>query len=216
MSASLALDNTDKQGLDLDELVSISMIRQHLKISDIMTTTDEQLVLYRKAAIESAEHYTGFFIGTRKWITESVLIPPSKIRRPYYRHTLRHPVMDDYVRVSGGLDDTLFVEKDTNVVRLKVSPSGPQFDCCRPCGSSANSGLKIHYYTGFSCISDVPSGVVLGILKYIAWTNNNPGDEITTTLSDFKTTKAALQGSNNAAWASGALELWRQYNRRAV
>jgi hypothetical protein len=49
----------DERNINWDEYVSIDLIRRHTKTDDIPAVTDEQLKLYRAAAVEAAEFYSG-------------------------------------------------------------------------------------------------------------------------------------------------------------
>lgn len=72
------------------------------------------------------------------------------------------------------------------------------------------------YRSGFACADQVPAGVLLGILQYIAWIVEHPGDEVLSVRNTLSTRGDAIVGTNNVALVSGALETWRQYDPEAV
>lgn len=214
-------EGQEVQGVDLEQMVPIARIREHLKIDDIVSFTDDQLALYRMAAFEAAEQYSGFYLGKRKYVREAINIPISKVSRRGYTHHTKFPIEDDYVQLIGSpqsnANGPISVEKGSHKVRVPLANLDLEISmCCRPCASGNPGGSQVHYYTGFTKIEEVPAGVILGIMKYIAWAANNPGDEFLSVQNDLKSRGSTLQGTNNIAWASGALELWRQYNRDAV
>src|SRR5262249_9343905 len=90
--------------------------------------------------------------------------------------------------------------------------------CCRPACSpddpsgTMNPGMKVLYRTGFKGVEDVPAGIKLGMLKYCAWCITHPGDEIVAVRNRTITRSSLVDGTNNVAWASGAIEIWRQYD----
>ena len=72
------------------------------------------------------------------------------------------------------------------------------------------------YRAGFKDPTAVPAGVVLGILQYIAWVVEHPGDELLTQRNTLQAKSTGVQSSNNVAQISGALETWRQYDPEAI
>jgi len=87
--------------------------------------------------------------------------------------------------------------------------------CCDPCGNGM-SLFRVMYLAGYRCLNDVPKGIILGVLKYVAWCVENPGDVLKTVDDRNRAPSQFLQGTNNAVWASGALELWRTYVDDAI
>jgi len=71
------------------------------------------------------------------------------------------------------------------------------------------------YRAGFSCAAQVPAGVLLGILQFIAWVVEHPGDEVLSMRNTLSARGGAIIGTNNIALVSGALESWRQFDPEA-
>ena len=218
--------------LCLESLMPIELIRVHTKTDDIPSATDEQLMLYRKAAIESAEQFTGMLLSGSRAITEQVIIDITSrtMLRGYGKYTLEFPSMDGRVYLYGNGDSRLLNIKP-RTRKIRVPLSGITLDlssnCCRtPCGASpcaepeSASGMfsetMVLYRTGFGSCKDVPTGIVLGCLKFVAWCITHPGDEILAVRNRTITRSSLVDGTNNVAWASGALELWRQYDPEAI
>lgn len=220
-------DIGNDEDLCLDDLMPIDLIRVHTKTDDVPTNTDEQLLLYRKAAIESAEQYTSMVFSKSKVITETINI--SLTQRNYMQgfvsFKLQHPSADGIVHLYG-YGNTRLVNIQPRTRKIRIPISGLNIDlsssCCSgPCGDVSDGGLyqssfKALYRTGFLQCSDVPQGIVLGCLKYIAWCITHPGDEILAVRNRTITRSSLVDGTNNVAWASGALELWRQYDPEAI
>jgi hypothetical protein len=74
------------------------------------------------------------------------------------------------------------------------------------------------YRAGFKSPDDVPAGVVIGCLQFIAWIIEHPGDELLTQRNrkDNSTKVGGVSGNNNIAMVSGALEAWRMYDPEAI
>ena len=72
------------------------------------------------------------------------------------------------------------------------------------------------YRAGFASADDVPSGIVLGCLQYIAWVVEHPGDELLTQRNQIEKSIGGSSGSNNIAWVSGAIEQWRMFDNSAI
>lgn len=211
--------------LDMNQALSIAMIRQHTKTDDVPSVTDEQLALYRDAAFEAAEQYTGMLFRRTQSISEPVAqkgfygrdgwgVP----RRNYVKHTLQYPASDGLVYIYGtgqGVNRSVIkIEPGTREVRVPLANLVIDVDqCCDPCrsGRGVNHGLMVMYKAGFSSAKQIPKGIILGVLKHIAWSIQNPGDELMTVRNSASTSETGLIGTNNVAWASGAIELWRQY-----
>lgn len=210
----------EEKDFPLESLVSIEMIRTHTKTKDVPRVTNEQLELYRRAAFESAEHYTGFFLGKIRTISESVAFKGSTFRhKRTQRFTLKYPTVDGIVYLYGAHmnEGNQILQVDPGSTELQIPVLGSALDirsCCDPCNSfgNVNYGMKVMYRTGYAKATDIPAGVILGVLKYIAWSIENVGDEVMTVKNKQTVSEGLLRGTNNAAWASGALELWRQYS----
>jgi hypothetical protein len=79
-----------------------------------------------------------------------------------------------------------------------------------------NAGMMAAYLAGFSSPAAVPTSVVLGCLQYIAWVVEHPGDELLTMRNkEMSFSSTGIQGSNNIALVSGALETWRVFELEA-
>ena len=70
--------------LDWSERLSIDMIRQHTKTDDVPAVTDDQLKLYRDAAIEAAEMYTGLLLSCQKSVVEPIQKSHNRYDNPFY------------------------------------------------------------------------------------------------------------------------------------
>lgn len=204
---------------DLEKLCPISSIREYTKTDDIPYVTDDQLALYRRAAFESTEHYAGILtIGTRR-VIEPIKVPMRAGRslRPFVKHRLSlRPSQDIAYMYGPGLSEVTHIEIGKRMLRLPNLFYGADWSqCCAPCGSN-DSLFMIAYTAGYASCDEVPAGIILGVLKYIAWAISNPGDELKTVNNSAQNSRFGLSGTNNIAWASGALELWRQYNEDAI
>jgi hypothetical protein len=217
----------EEKPLDWDVRLGIDMIRSHAKIDDIPSVTDEQLRLYRSAALDSAEHYTGLLLRVQRTVTEPIEGPAPNRLRPYvayYTHRLQYPVADGYVYLYGG---THIVDNATFQVvpgsrKIKVPIKKDMIDltnCCDPCAKpwAVNGGMLATYRAGYKSAEDVPTTVVLGMLQFMTWAIEHPGDELLTQRSRIETRAglAGLQGSNNIAMISGAIETWRILDNEA-
>ena len=66
------LNEGEETGLDWDSYLSIGLIRTHTKTDDVPGVSDELLKLYRAAAVEAAEFYSGLVLSKRKVVTEVI------------------------------------------------------------------------------------------------------------------------------------------------
>lgn len=210
-----------------DEIVSLDLIRTHTKTDDVVSVTDEQLSLYRAAAVEAAEQYTGMLLKEQRRVIEPVRLPdlPGSVWSTTYRsrpratkHRLGFPCADGRVWMYGGRDADSRLIRITPGAREIVFQPGelPANDaaCCGPCGPGLiGHDVKVIYLAGFMDVDAIPAGVKVGILKFIAWSVENPGDVMRTVDGALARNDTVLKGSNNVALASGALEMWRQYAR---
>lgn len=202
--------------VDLEKLLTLSLIRTHTKTDDVPHVTDEQLRLYRAAAFEAAEKYTGRIFSELRVIQEPLSRKAHKRWRHSYTHRLRHPSADGIVYIYGAP----YGQGDRQV---NIGPGGREiqmpvlhgaFDDRSCCGGSGggnqlNYGMMAMYRAGVSCAESVPSGIIVGCLKFIAWMVANPGDEIMTVRNRASQGEMGIIGTNNGAWASGAIEQWR-------
>jgi hypothetical protein len=209
---------------DWEARLGIDFIRSHAKIDDIPSVTDGQLRLYRSAALESAEQYTGLLLSGTRTVTEPIE-GPSRMR-PYsthYTHHLQFPVADGYVYLYGGthVNDNIVFNVLPGTRKIKVPIRKDLIDttnCCDPCARhSVNGGMLAAYKAGYKSVEDVPTTAVLGMLQFISWCIEHPGDELLTQRNRVETRAglAGLQGSNNIAMISGALETWRTMDPEA-
>lgn len=209
--------------LDWDVALPLDLIRQHTKTDDIPQVTDEQLKLYRRAAVEAAEKYTGLLLSKQITVTEPIAGP----RRPRpgkmtYKHTLMYPVADGIVYVYGGWtadENRAFrVPKNTRTIHIPIRTGFLDLsNCCDPCSQhSINGELMAFYKAGFGCAEEVPATVILGCLQFLAWTVEHPGDELLTQRNSLGQRETGAFGSNNIALVSGALETWRQVDPEAI
>ena len=212
----------DEQKFPMEEFLPIELIRVHTKTDDIPSVTDEQLQLYRQASVESAELYTGWLVSGNKPITEPIdfKITNRALRSGYVIHRLQYPVNDGIVYLYGALSQQLRIRSGTRKIHIPIMAAllDVSSACCRDGkgGGSVALDLMALYRTGFSKWEDLPRGIILGMLKFIAWCVTHPGDELVSIHNKESTSGGVMSGSNNIALASGALELWRQYDPEAI
>lgn len=204
---------------DQEAICSIARIREHTKTDDIPHVTDEQLRLYRRAAFESAEHYAGLLlVGTRQ-VEEVIKLGSnysSRIDRKI-KHTLRYRPSQAIAYIYGpGLSEVIRITEGKRKLLLpNMFQSSDWNSCCNPCASGL-SDFKILYTAGYGDCDEIPAGIIVGVLKWITWSIFNPGDTLKTIDNERSTSsRDGLTGTNNVAWASGALEMWREYNNDA-
>lgn len=218
-----ALPVIDTKDVDLENLCPISLIRTHTKSDDVPYVTDEQLVLYRKTAFEAAEKYTGFLFTQQRAVTENVSRKSGRRWRDSYTHRLRYPSADGRVYLYGSRDGigNRMIDIGAGERNIRIPVQSGAFDlgsCCDPCRSDrdVNYGWKVLYKAGINCKDDVPAGIVMGVLKMVAFLMMNAGDEILTVRNREQAESTGIIGTNNAAWASGAIEQWRIYVDDAI
>jgi hypothetical protein len=210
---------------DWDARLGIEFIRAHAKIDDIPSVLDEQLRLYRSAALESAEHYTGLLLSGQRTVEEAIESPTKvKPNLAYYTHRLQFPVADGYVYLYGGthVADNMVFRVPPGSRKIKVPVRKDMIDlssCCNPCAPqwAVNGGMLASYRAGYKSVNDVPANVILGVLQFITWCTEHPGDELLTQRNRIETRAglSGLQGSNNIAMISGAIESWRILDNEA-
>lgn len=214
------VDIISEKTLDMDALISIEMIRDHTKSNDIIQVTDSQLLLYREVAMEQAEIYTGRFVHRLVSIAEAVETNTGRHGwRDSYQVKLSYTPLGGLVTLrnpGGGPGQRVKVKKDDRVVKIPMFTGEITWnDCCSPCGGPVgNRGYQAIYDSGYRNAQDVPSTILYGCLKFIAWAMSNPGDELLTVRNRLGTTETGLIGTNNGAWASGAIEHWQGYRVR--
>jgi len=211
-----------KEPLDWSERLSIDLIRQHTKTDDVAGVSDGMLEVYRQAAVEAAELYTGAMLTTQKTVTEAIQgqarPKPGKLT---YRHKLQYPVADGLVHLYGSqninANHAIRVPPNTRTIHVPIWTGFIDLsNCCDPCATHhLNAEMMAAYKAGYRCPADVPMGIVLGMLQYVAWILEHPGDILLTVRNKEDNSTKGLMGSNNIALASGALETWRQYDPEA-
>jgi len=209
----------EEKPLDWEARLGIEFIRSHAKIDDVPSVLDDQLRLYRSAAMEAAEQYTGLLLHSQRTVEEAIE-GPARLRpnATHYTHRLRFPVADGYVYLYGGthINDNAVFRVPSGTRKVKVPIRKDLIDlsnCCDPCAKpwAVNGGMLAAYRAGYRSAAEVPTTVVLGMLQFITWCIEHPGDELLTQRNRVETRAglAGLQGSNNIAMISGALETWR-------
>lgn len=198
-----------------DDTLSIDIIRAHTKTNAVQTVTDDQLRLYRAAAIEAAEQFTGLIISGQRTIEEFPRSTNMQDRnRGYFDHRTAYQIAQSTVYYLGvpSKQRLLRAQVGSNKIRIPVLFDTLTLqDCCNPCDAAINPGMFIRYKAGYAKCEDIPAGIILGALKYIAWNVKNPGDQIMTVRNKLVSDSAGIAGTNNIGIASGANELWRQY-----
>jgi hypothetical protein len=210
---------------DWDSRLSLDVIRAHTKTDDVPAVLDEQLKLYRASAIESAEQYTGLLLSGQITMTEPIQGPArARPGRTTYTFRLKYPVADGYIHLYGGThaNDNTTIRVPLGARRVQI-PIRKDFvdlsNCCNPCSTwNLNGGMMAAYKAGYRCLDDIPAGIIHGMLQFIAWCVEHPGDELLTQRNRVETRAglAGLQGSNNIAMVSGALETWVKYDDERV
>lgn len=206
--------------VDLESVVSIKQIRQHAKLDDHPGQDDSLLTLYRASAFEAAEHYTGRSFTGLRTVTQAVAQDITRTSwKPTLRVRLHHPTYDGVITVTGlpqmmHATGSQIINVEPGSTRIEIPAFNLDPMCCVNTGKppESNYGVSIVYRHGISCAEDVPAGIILGVLKYIAWSIMNAGDELMIAQQPILTHQAT---SNNAAIQSGAVEQWRQYRRDA-
>jgi len=199
-----------------EEVLPLQLVREHTKTDDTPTVTDAVLELYREVAFEQAELYTGRIILGSASVQETFRIDVTdeynKRRRPnpYRKLILSYAPMEKFVLVGGKSRQNIRTRPNSR--ELEIAHDQFNLDMGNCC---AGNGLSIEqfvlYSTGYKSKEDIPSTMLYGCLKFIAWSINNPGDELLTVRNRLGTTETGLIGTNNAAWGSGAIEHWKPY-----
>lgn len=208
----------------LEKILPLELIRQHTKTDDNPAVTDELLDLYRQAAMEACELYTGRIWGRAEIRREPVSQAINRRRRLDAQFTtveLSAPVADGVLYLyGGGILKTEMVRVEKGATRVRIPVLQVALDassCCNPCGDGGrNWGIMAMYRTGTDNPAAVPAGIKQGMLKMIAWSVENPGDVLKTVKNSERATASGLIGTNDAAFASGAVEHWRMYVPSAI
>lgn len=211
------VDIISQHKFDHETVLPISTIREHSKTDDTPQVTDEQIKLYRTAAFEQAELYTGRVILGHKQIMERFFIEGNEreLTRPKRTHRLKltYTPLDRSVIVSdfGGKNKQVLKTKlNDRKLEVPVGVVGVNMgNCCAGLGLEYNA--QALYRTGYETPEDIPGTLLFGCLKFLTWAIFNPGDELLTVRNRLGTTETGLIGTNNGAWASGAIEHWKTY-----
>ena len=216
----------------IEEALPLSLIRRHCKIDDYLGVPDGQLELYRSAAVEAFESYTGRMLGPVRNIRQVVAHPrwTSIVQAARGRTMcgLSHPSTDGLLLLEYGgktqmvnitpgrmeFEWPITFAKPTDVWTFPF-PVAALVNQCDTCGNGAGQPLPyVSYRTGGAALSP---GVVVGCLKYIAWQYQHPGDELATVGDRYaRVSSGGQQGSNNALVGSGAYAEWRRYRARVA
>lgn len=226
--------------LQLEEILPMDLIKAHCKIDDLPGITDMQLELYREAACEAAEKYTGVRWFRKVKITQAIESPKfcglaqAAIARIMVQ--LETTPLDGIVNVYGTADSPLFwfdgmqipATRQPLYQTIMLPPGVDHFEMQNdlmfyPMSGSVNcnergnggqiyqQGATCTYLAGTKSPKDIPAGVRLGCLKYIAWSVQNPGDEfIPMVVRQVGVTTV----SNDPVVSSGALDEWRRHRKK--
>lgn len=200
--------------LDLEKVLPLELIRTHTKTDDTPHVTDAQLELYRAAAFEAAEKYTGLLLTHQQIVREPIASESRRGFRRVRKHRLKKATVDGRIYMYGGglLQAILItVAPGTREVTLPIVQEALDAStCCRPDSlGGENFGMSIMYMAGLENETSIPRILIIGCLKYIAWAVQNPGDVVMTVKNRTGAGEAGIVGTNNGAWASGAIEDWR-------
>jgi hypothetical protein len=200
-----------------EKILPIDTIREHTKTDDTPTVTDDQIVLYRATAFEQAELYTGRVITGTALVAEGFKIPGSdrNFHARSHRIRLSYLPVDNVVNImetAGKVRKRIPLKRNSRKVDVPADACNMNFaNCCACEGQGFEFDLRTQYVTGYRTIEDIPSTLLYGCLKFITWAIANPGDELLTVRNRLGTTETGLIGTNNGAWASGAIESWMTY-----
>jgi hypothetical protein len=220
------LTEGDETVHDFGQTLSLDLIRQHTKTDDVPGVTDEILRLYRAAAVEAAEAYTGMLLACQRSVSEPVQGPAAlRPGRSTYRFRLRYPVADGLVYLYGSRHQTgnfkFQVPIGTRTIQVPVIINTIDLsNCCNPCAPAyhLNGDLMAMYKAGFASPERMPASIIVGMLQFLAWLIEHPGDEFLTARNrlDSRSSGGGVYGTNNIAFASGAIETWRIIDPDAI
>lgn len=238
---SLQIEQPTLDDEDIEALLPLSLVKTHCKIDDLPGITDEQLSLYRQAALEAAELYTG-----KKWIRRERIeqaIESPRFRTVAQAAIARIMVALDYLPINGVVNvygtgnqplywldgmQLPFMRQDY-FTTIKLPPGVQEFEMQNDhmfysAGVGAGfcyggeddrsfqqQGLKCVYVAGPPSLDKIPGGLKLGALKYIAWSIENPGDQF---VPMVVRQVGVTTVSNDPAFSSGAIDEWRRLRRR--
>jgi hypothetical protein len=211
----------DGENFDADAIVSLDLLREHTKTEDVLSVTDNQLRLYRAAAIEAAALHTGHLFNKSERVTETIRLPRNYSHGARsVKHRTRYPVAAPQVYLMGpgiqGNQALAIVDVGSRDLRLPNVFFAADFsNCCGGCSVPGGELFQIMYLAGFVSPAYIPRGIVTGILKYVAWLVAHPGDRFVSVNDQERVAGGSLSGSSSTLVASGALEDWRQYVNEA-
>lgn len=187
----------------LERLLPLALVRAHTKTDDVPHVTDEQLGLYRQAAFEAAQLYTGIELTGPEFVTQAI---PHNQGRPR-SIALDRPALDGIVVLSEGMRSaTLAVAP--GATQIRISPDvgsiggGMPGDADLGCSGDVVAGASIRYRVRQPCDPDLPADVKVGCLQFIGWLIGNPGDN---------TDVRSAADVRSASRASGAINTWRRH-----
>lgn len=228
------------EDLPLERILPMSLVRTHCKVDDLPGITEEQLVLYRQASFEAAELYTGRKWMGRTRIEQAIESP--RFRGLSQAAIARIDIELDYMPVNGivnvyGTGNQPLFWLDGMVLpfmhqeyfhTIKLQPGVQRFElqndvmfysagvtanCVENDRSFQQQGLKCVYVAGPKEEKEIPAGILLGCLKFIAWSIENPGDQfVPMVVRQVGVTTV----SNDPAFSSGAIDQWRRYRRNVA
>jgi hypothetical protein len=198
---------------DIEAILSLALVREHCKVDDNMTVSDAILSLYRKAAIEAAEAYTGLFISRQQYVTEYVPNKQMNYEQPEYQFVFKTKrafasEIAWYYGFEGITPEQIRVRIGTKKAILPIIQANFGFNCCKP-GHTSEQG-QFMYLAGYDCLDSIPAAFALGALKYIAHVIENPGDLVVAATESGAIARGLVVGTAaNPVIASGAAEIWR-------
>lgn len=208
---------------DQEQMLPLSMIRQHAKMDDVIAVPDQLLAFYRDAAFKAAEAYTGLLLREQRVIYQDASNKRDLTRgnrwRPSFTLKLEYPTVDGLLYLYGGrhTPEVITIRTVPGASKVEVPINHYALDmtqCCDPCGNArnpANFDRTLMYRAGMLSEHDLPPAIIMGALKYISWQAENPGSDGGRD-SGYANTNPQTSG-NNAAWKSGAIEEWRLCTR---
>ena len=205
---------------DMELILPIALIREHCKIDDVATVGNEVLKLYRQAAVETAEAYTGLLIAEKKWVTEMVDHPDfsTNHRALFFEFKAKHMFANPigyYYGFHGMHPQKVGLKIGHSTARLPIIANDFGLGCCNPGNSKSQENFM--YMAGYDCERSIPAAFKLGALKYIAHVVENAGDVVVSTLATGRSTGGLdASAGSNPALASGALEIWRTIREDAI
>ena len=198
----------------MEAAVPIVRIRAHTKTEDVPAVTDDQLELYRSSAFEACQEYTGTSWTGRVFHRQPIALSERAMNRRTGNVRVRLDLAptDGILTMEGGhAVRTIYVPPNAADAWVPMMSRG--IDHCDPDACKLNAGYSLAYWTGVADPTDVPAGIVHGILKFIAWSVEHAGDNLTS-IDGMNIVGASMAGTNDDAIASGAVEMWRRYRVR--